>query len=48
MDIYEFLKDTYPLENQVIIECGGHLGTDTQKLSSRYPNNILHSIEANK
>lgn len=44
-DIYDVLKtfDT----NSVVIECGGHLGTDTTKLCSFFSDGAIHCFEAN-
>jgi FkbM family methyltransferase len=49
MDIYDFLKDNSDIKGvEVIIECGGHTGQDTIRLSNLFNNNMLHVIEANR
>lgn len=49
MNIYDFLKENLDIkDDEVIIECGGHLGQDTIKLSQLFNNNKLFVIEANK
>jgi FkbM family methyltransferase len=45
MDIYEILSKKSFTSN--IIECGGHLGTDTFKLSKIFNNATIHCLEAN-
>jgi FkbM family methyltransferase len=47
MDIYSFLKSQNIDQNSVIIECGCHTGSDTQKLAELFPRNTIHGIEAN-
>ena len=48
-DIYDFLRDDSSINlGDSIVECGGHIGTDTKKLCKLFPNNRVHSIEANK
>lgn len=44
-DIYDILK-TFD-NNAVVIECGGHLGTDTTKLCSLFSDGTIHCFEAN-
>ena len=44
-DIYEVIKDK---KFRNIIECGGHLGTDTIKLCNLFDEGTVYCIEANK
>jgi FkbM family methyltransferase len=44
-DIYEIIKDK---KFKNIIECGGHLGTDTIKLCNLFNEGTVYCIEANK
>ncbi len=44
-DIYDFLEKQN--DNLNIIECGGHLGNDTKKLSNIFKNGSIYCIEAN-
>lgn len=45
-DIYSFLKT---IDNSlIIVECGGHNGVDTLKLSKIFLNGMIYCIEANK
>jgi FkbM family methyltransferase len=48
-DIYDFLNELEnKLENNLaIIECGGHLGSDTEKLCKLFKNSTIYCIEAN-
>lgn len=46
MDIYDFIK-AHEKQISVLIECGGHRGTDTVKLAELLPNSINYTIEAN-
>jgi len=45
-NIYDILKDKLNSKS-IIIECGGHLGTDTIKLSKIFNKGIIYCIEAN-
>ena len=48
IDIYTYLQNNLNIKNdEVIIECGGHIGTDTIKLLNLFNNNKIHCIEAN-
>jgi FkbM family methyltransferase len=44
-EIYDFLQ--IQDDNFNIIECGGHLGNDTLKLSNIFKNGVIYCIEAN-
>ncbi len=46
-NIYEYFKTNNITNDECIIECGGHIGTDTQKLAKLFNNNIIYCIEAN-
>lgn len=46
-NIYQFLNNITLPHGSVVIECGGHVGSDTKKLAALFPNNIIHTIEAN-
>ena len=46
-DIYSFLNSINN-EIKVIVECGGHMGTDTIKLSKISPKCLIYTIEANE
>jgi len=44
--IYDYLKGNN-LDIHTIIECGGHTGTDTEKLLKQFPDATIHCVEAN-
>jgi FkbM family methyltransferase len=45
MDIYTILQNFD--KKSVIIECGGHLGTDTERLCKQFSDGMVYCIEAN-
>lgn len=47
MDIYSNLQQIFQNSPITIIECGGHRGSDTQKLATMFPNAVIHTLEAN-
>ncbi len=46
-NIYDFLETFRFMENPAIVECGGHMGNDTSRISELLPNCTLYCIEAN-
>ena len=48
IDIYSFIESLKLNDNINIIECGGHMGTDTVKILEMLPKCNLYCIEANK
>ncbi len=34
--------------NPIILECGGHVGTDTKRLAEHFPHSTIYTLEANK
>jgi len=43
--IYDYLLDILPVTG-IVIECGGHLGTDTTALCKLVPDGVVHCVEA--
>ena len=47
MDIYGFIEQFKIRENFTIVECGGHMGQDTIKISKLLEKCYIHTIQAN-